>query len=565
MRSELRWLSTRLAGLLAGPLAPRGARVVLSEDLQGALSRIGGGGRMGRLWQDWILRPIESIDQEVLRDLRRARRGSRELVATWGPPARWVRLAEEQIIGHQGMQFRAQLKKRVRTDQGMALVPDLERNRRIERAWYRWTRADQCDVAGRLTFQTQERLFVKTWARDGEALARMVPGFPNAFGFALQQLDPDQLDDRYSLPAGPGQNAIRAGVEIDGWGRPVAYHVFTAHPNDLTRERVRERVPADQILHHFEHQRAGQSRGVPRLLSSFIAAKMTAGYEEAEVTAARSNAIRMGFYKRDPAAVPAPGSAADKAEDRIFWEGEPGQFGLLPAGWSVDNWAPTHPTANAPAFLKMMMRSIALGVATAYNTFANDLEGVNFSSLRSGTLAERDRWQVDQQDMIPAYHLRIFPLWVAWAVLKGQLRPEDMEVVDPEFHSFQPRGWPWVDPLKDVQSDILAIRAGLWSRTRATAARGVDLEEVLQELAAEQALADELGLDLETDLGGRPIDTSTDEGGSDGGDRAVPGPWGDGGRSWRRAGARVQGPARGGDALADPGAPANGRGAAPPV
>jgi len=525
IRSELRLLTAAVAGLLAGPLAPAFARVQVTDELAGALAGAQGAGRMGRLWQDWIMRPIESVDKEVLRDLRRARRASRELVGTWGPAARWGRLAEEQIVGAQGVRLRVQLTKR---DAGGNEIPDLERNRRIERAWFRWTRPDLCDVAGKWSFPTHERVFVKTWARDGEALLRMVEGFPNAYGFALQALDPDQLDDRLNIPAGRQQNEIRGGVEVNAWGQPVAYHVYTSHPNDLWHAQERQRVPAGEILHWYEPARAGQSRGLPRLLSALVAAKMTAGYEEAEVTAARSNAIRMGFYERDPvtANLADPRTGHGEIEDRVFSEGEPGQFGVLPLGWKVTSWAPTHPSSQYAAFVKSMLRSVASGLAVAYNTLANDLEGVNFSSLRSGTLAERDRYQVDQAELIDALHARLFPRWLTWAVTMGHLPPADLEAMDPERFTFQPRGWPWVDPLKDVQTDILAIRAGLSSRTRAAAARGVDIEEVFQELRAEKQLAESLGLKLETDLAGRPIDETTDDtsgggaagtGGNDGG------------------------------------------------
>lgn len=508
MRAELRLLTTAVAGLVAGAFAPQSARVAVSSELQAALAHSTGAGRMGRLWQDWILRPIESVDKEVLRDLRRARRASRELVATWGPAARWDRLAEENIVGHQGVRLRVTLTK---TNADGKRVPDLERNRRIEAAFARWCRPAQCDVAGRWSFQTHERVFVKTWARDGEALLRIVEGFDNDFGFAVQALDPDQLDDRLHDPGGPDRNEVRAGVEIDRWGRPVAYHLYVAHPNDLFRMQTRERIPAEQILHWFEPTRAGQTRGLPRLLAAMIAAKYTAGYEEAEVTAARSNAIRMGFYKRDPTAATTtldPRDGTDASDDRIFWEGEPGQFGLLPVGWDVTSWAPTHPSSQYPAFVKAMLRSIASGLAVSYNTLANDLEGVNFSSLRSGTLQERDRYRVEQSELIDALHARLFPRWLAWAVTSGQLPPADLEAMAPDRFSFQARGWAWVDPLKDVQTEILAIRAGLTSRTRAAAARGVDLEDIYAELAAEQALAEEFGLELETDLSGRPIDTS---------------------------------------------------------
>jgi capsid protein len=61
---------------------------------------------------------------------------------------------------------------------------------------------------------------------------------------------------------------------------------------------------------------------------------------------------------------------------------------------------------------------------------------------------------------------------------------------------WQPRGWMWVDPLKDVQAGILGIGAGLASRTGLLSDQGVDPEEVFEELSEEKKLADALKLDL---------------------------------------------------------------------
>jgi len=56
--------------------------------------------------------------------------------------------------------------------------------------------------------------------------------------------------------------------------------------------------------------------------------------------------------------------------------------------------------------------------------------------------------------------------------------------------------------LKDILAAKEEIALGVNSRTRIAAERGRDIEEVLREIAAEQKLARELGVDL----GGEPTD-----------------------------------------------------------
>ena len=53
------------------------------------------------------------------------------------------------------------------------------------------------------------------------------------------------------------------GVEVDAYRRPVALHLFEAHPNDGVRgSRRRIRVDASELLHRFKVERAEQVRGI---------------------------------------------------------------------------------------------------------------------------------------------------------------------------------------------------------------------------------------------------------------------------------------------------------------
>ena len=57
-----------------------------------------------------------------------------------------------------------------------------------------------------------------------------------------------------------------------------------------------------------------------------------------------------------------------------------------------------------------------------------------------------------------------------------------------------PPRWDWVDPLKDIQAQVLAIDAGLLSRRKAVEATGYDIEEIDRENAADAVRAAGLGL-----------------------------------------------------------------------
>jgi capsid protein len=65
-----------------------------------------------------------------------------------------------------------------------------------------------------------------------------------------------------------------------------------------------------------------------------------------------------------------------------------------------------------------------------------------------------------------------------------------------------PRGWDWVDPYKDVQASVSAIRSGLSTYQRECAKRGLDWRKVFAQRAAEDAEAKKLNLALDLTTSG---------------------------------------------------------------
>jgi capsid protein len=91
----------------------------------------------------------------------------------------------------------------------------------------------------------------------------------------------------------------------------------------------------------------------------------------------------------------------------------------------------------------------------------------------------------------------VFREWVPMAILAGQLPAKARAALTEGASEWLPRGWPWVDPLKDVQAAQLSIGNGLESRKRVLADAGEEFEDVFEELAAEKKLAEEKGIIIE--------------------------------------------------------------------
>jgi capsid protein len=72
-------------------------------------------------------------------------------------------------------------------------------------------------------------------------------------------------------------------------------------------------------------------------------------------------------------------------------------------------------------FVKANLRGVASGLGVAYHALANDLEGVSFSSIRSGTLEERDAWMLIQEWFSQSFLDRVHAEWLQSALAFGQI------------------------------------------------------------------------------------------------------------------------------------------------
>ena len=245
---------------------------------------------VGRLFSDFITSSL-SADSEIKPALRITRDRCRESARNHPYSRRYLQILSTNVVGANGVRFQSQK----RNPNGQLDGPG---NRIVEQAWRDWSRAENCTVSGQMTFRDAQRLFIETWARDGEVLIRFIKNDPNnPYRFSLQFLESDYLDEDYNTRLSNGRE-VRMGVELDERGRPAAYYLFKDHPHDMQGfgaqdKRIRERIPAEDMLHIFEQERAGQTRGMPRLANVLSRIKMLDGYEEAELVAARVSASKM--------------------------------------------------------------------------------------------------------------------------------------------------------------------------------------------------------------------------------------------------------------------------------
>lgn len=457
-----------------------------------------------RLTGGWNNRNI-SANADLYRALDTLRARSRDLCNNNDYAKRFVGMVAANVVGGTGVGLQARI-------YDLPQKPDTAANAAVEAAWWRWCARGVCDVTGRLSMRDLEIQVIKACARDGEALVRVVRGASaaNPFGFALQVLDVDRIDTQLVRAPRGGQNEIKMGVEIDGFGRAVAYWLRPYHPGEIflvdnSAVGGHVRVPAPDILHVYQPERPEQLRGLPWMHAAMVRLNNLGGYEEAAVIAARVGASKMGFFETPDGAPPKDG---EDEEGVPYTEVEPGQFGVLPVGTEFKPFNPDYPHQMYEQFVKACLRGISSGMGVAYHALANDLTSVSFSSIRSGTLEERDQWMSIQEWFIDAFLEPVYAQWLQAALAFGQVKLDNgsaLSVAKIEkfsAHAWQPRRWQWVDPRADMEANILAVESGFKSRQAICAELGVDFEDVLVQLKAEQDMAEKMGVKL-----GKPLPT----------------------------------------------------------
>ena len=402
---------------------------------------------------------------------------------------RWIQLFVANVVGPGGFRFKSTAEAAERPSAVGA--PDSAAALFLETHWERWASDPGCvDAAGAMDLPALLRLAAEGWARDGEAFIIIDRAAQNPYGISLRVIRPDCCDATLNSDLGGGR-VIRLGVERDASSlRPLAYY-FDASRADPTatflNSRPRVRVRASDVIHLFTPHDAGQARGFPLGHAAVRALKMLDEYRKSGLVAARDNTNTLGFFTapagRDGEIKPL--ASDEHVRNRLEEPSYPGKKTILRSGWDYKWTHPEHPNVALGPFESAILRGVASGLGVEYANFANNWAAVSYSSVRAGTLAERDQWLTLQAVLVSRV---LNPLYRAWLRQFLSLRVSGGLYTSADFarllpHEFIGRRWQWVDPMKDVSAAVVAIKNGLTTQSRVAAEFGTDADDNILENA----------------------------------------------------------------------------------
>ena len=385
-------------------------------------------------------------------------------------------------------------------------------NRRILDIWNDWQA--QCDITGRLSFYGMQNLALRSMMESGDVVIRMIdrpvftdkPGLP----LKLQVLESDYVDHFRDGVYGETQKfgviRSRMGVGLGEYDSFLGLWLWHFHPGEISTINMVPLVssfqPADNLILLYEQLRPGQVRGVPAFAPVLTQARDMSDFIDAVNMKAKVEACFSAFVANDDPTLPLfdPAQNLYQTVDQdnpsaMTSTLEPGMIKELRTGQTISFAQPTSNTQAEPMLLFNLM-SIASGLGITYDQIQGDLRQANYSSLRAGKIEFRALVeQLQQLVLIPMLCQRVWDRFINRAVLAGYLRPRQrgypVRWITP--------AWQPVDPQKDLDADVRAVRAGQLTPQEFIMANGGDWQQTLQQFKSFFLEADKFGLAFDID------------------------------------------------------------------
>lgn len=476
----MRWLDSAIAAV-SPQLGVRRAQARLALDAMRGYDAAQNGRRTSS-----FRRGAPSANAEIGRSLVALRERSRELVRNTYIGQRTLDVLTTHVIGTD---------LTIRFDTGSDRA-----DRSVQALWNEWIEA--CDIEGETGFNGLLSLAFRSMLEGGDSIIRFI-NRPLSRGLAVPlQLhvgEGDLIDegrDRARIAA--GATRARLGVELGDHDERLGYWLHDAMPGEdrLTVSQLTSRlVSRAEVIHLNRRLRPGQVRGVPVFAPVLMAARDYADLMDALVVKARMEAAIGLVVKTNDAAASIGGKIVQGEDGDRLSQMRPGAVQYLRPGEEAMPFVPAGNTAFEPVTRATLM-GISAGAGVTYDQLTGDPTAHNFSSLRAVRLEFRRNigdWQWNT--LVPQALNRIVARWIDTAILANRLRPRaggyGWQPVMPAFEA--------IDPVKEMEADILAVRAGRMSPQDFVEAWGRDWREVMAETKAYFDSADAAGQIYETD------------------------------------------------------------------
>lgn len=372
-----------------------------------------------------------------------------------------------------------------------------EANKKIRRLWREWTQA-MPECSRTLPMQLVDALVCRSWLRDGEVFVHHIEGagapikHSSRVPYSIELIEADYLPFDLMRAKANGAARIVHGVEMNDWKQPLAYHLYREHPGDVgiglgslsSIHQDTKRVSAQEITHLKFTRRIGQTRGVSILHGVLRRLEDIKEYEESERIAARVAAAFTAVIKKSSDFQGAV--TLNSATGNRSFEMAPGMiFDQLLPGEDVTTIGSDRPNTALSDYRSAMMRAVASGTGTSHSSISRDYDGT-YSSQRQEMVEAEAGYEAMREYFISAYRRPLYERFIDMALMAGLLPMTGIDRESLYDADYIGTPIPWIDPLKEINADAMAVMNGFKSRHMVIRERGYDPATVDEQLAADE-------------------------------------------------------------------------------
>lgn len=383
-----------------------------------------------------------------------------------------------------------------------AKTGDSELNKQIEKLWLKWCKKRNCDVTGTQSLNQMIRMAVARKKVDGGILFVKRYTTQGTIPFQLQLLEVDELSSETISPNEKG-NRVVGGIEYNSFNRPVGYHIKQYDLSGMGIEKPIY-IKADDVIFYFSKKRPTQIREMSDMTFTIPRIRDVNEFMVAVSVKERIAACLSVFIKK---ATPRDGfgrGMARKADAE--YEGKtisPGMIKELNAGDEIQIVNPAGQGSDATSFTKLQQRLIGSGQGISYESVSRDMAEATYSSARQG-LIEDELTYSEEKELLCEILDEIYETFVIYAVLCGKLEMKDFWDNKDTYlaHEWIQEPKPWIDPKKESEANMIAIKTGQKTFKQISAENGRDWQDQIDDMAEVIAYGKEKGVDMSSVLYG---------------------------------------------------------------
>jgi lambda family phage portal protein len=386
--------------------------------------------------------------------------------------------------------------------------------KRLEAEFALWANEKtKCDAAGVNDFAGMQQLAFLSWQLSGDcfAVVERTPATARApYGLRLRVIEADRVSTPKELAnwdetrgTAKGGNQIFDGVELDGFGTVTAYYVNNGYNEPRTWTRVEandKKTGLPNILHIMDAERPEQYRGVSALAQIIEPVLQLRRYTKSELDAAVYESMLFGYVTTSAENFPgftgdAPPDAPQAKEPKQppQYDLESGTVTRLDPGEDMKFFSPERPGGEFSNFTHAISEQIGAALEEPADLILKSFSK-SYSASRAALLEAWKSFKMRRAWFVSDFCRPVYELWLSEAAARGRIRAPGF-FNDPLARAAW-LGAEWIgpaqgqlDPVKEIQAELLAIGAGITTREQATAKlNGGNWDDNVRQIARENAL-----------------------------------------------------------------------------